>query len=186
MTAKFIVEVVKSLFGISGDSSADSEEGAESETEITVEREPEGDDGFGRVEETDEEGEEAVEEDVAEEEEAETVEEEGEAEEEVEETEEEDEAEEAVEEEDEADEAEEEVEDTEEEEEAEDTGAEESEESTPVSDINGIGPTYSDRLTDVGIGTVAALAEADAETVADAAQVSESRAGDWIEQAQSR
>lgn len=52
-----------------------------------------------------------------------------------------------------------------------------------VAEVNGIGPTYSDRLTDAGIDTVAALADANAEEVAEAAQVSESRATDWISQA---
>ena len=46
----------------------------------------------------------------------------------------------------------------------------------PVDVINGIGPTYSDRLADVNIGTVADLAEADPETVADAAKTGESKA----------
>ncbi|MEF8820845.1 MAG: helix-hairpin-helix domain-containing protein [Halovenus sp.] len=54
----------------------------------------------------------------------------------------------------------------------------------PVDQISGIGPTYSDRLGSAGIGTVANLADSDPETVADAAQVSESRASDWIDRAQ--
>ena len=53
----------------------------------------------------------------------------------------------------------------------------------PVDAINGIGPTYSDRLGDVGIETVADLAEADPETVADAAKTGESKAMSWIDRA---
>ena len=56
----------------------------------------------------------------------------------------------------------------------------------PVDVINGIGPTYSDRLADVNIGTVADLAEADPETVADAAKTGESRAMSWIDRAKDR
>jgi len=54
----------------------------------------------------------------------------------------------------------------------------------PVDEITGIGPTYAERLGEVGIRTVDDLAAADAATVADAAQASESRAADWIERAQ--
>ena len=56
----------------------------------------------------------------------------------------------------------------------------------PVDVINGIGPTYSDRLADVNIGTVADLAEADPETVADAAKTGESKAMSWIDRAKDR
>ena len=56
----------------------------------------------------------------------------------------------------------------------------------PVDVINGIGPTYSDRLADVDIGTVADLAEADPETVADAAKTGESKAMSWIDRAKDR
>jgi polyhydroxyalkanoate synthase len=51
-----------------------------------------------------------------------------------------------------------------------------------VETVDGIGPTYADRLQAVGIETTADLAAADAADVAEAAQVSESRAGDWIDQ----
>jgi len=52
--------------------------------------------------------------------------------------------------------------------------------------IDGIGPTYAERLRAAGLGTVDALAEADPETVADAAEVGLSRAEDWRSQAESR
>ena len=51
-----------------------------------------------------------------------------------------------------------------------------------IETVNGIGPTYAERLHAVGIETTAALAAADAETVANAAEVSESRAQDWLDQ----
>lgn len=54
----------------------------------------------------------------------------------------------------------------------------------PVGEITGIGPTYSERLGETGIETVADLAAADPAGVAEAAQVSESRAADWITQAE--
>ncbi len=68
------------------------------------------------------------------------------------------------------------------------TGAEtESETESPsVDDIKGIGPTYSERLGDAGIETVADLAAADAETVAETAETSVSRADGWIDRAQDR
>ena len=65
---------------------------------------------------------------------------------------------------------------------AEETSTESESTGTDVESVDGIGPTYADRLRDAGIETVADLAAADAATVADAAQVSESRAADWIDQ----
>jgi polyhydroxyalkanoate synthase len=56
------------------------------------------------------------------------------------------------------------------------------EEADGVDTVNGIGPTYAERLQAAGIETVADLAAADAATVAEAAEVSESRAQDWIDQ----
>ncbi len=56
----------------------------------------------------------------------------------------------------------------------------------PVDSIDGIGPTYAERLEAAGIGTVGDLAVADTETVAEAAEAAESRVTDWVEQAQNR
>jgi polyhydroxyalkanoate synthase len=49
--------------------------------------------------------------------------------------------------------------------------------------VSGIGDTYADRLREAGIGTTAALSAADIETVAEAAEVAENRAAEWIDQA---
>jgi polyhydroxyalkanoate synthase len=54
---------------------------------------------------------------------------------------------------------------------------------TGIEGISGIGETYADRLRKAGIETAADLAAADAAAVADTADISESRAEDWIEQA---
>jgi polyhydroxyalkanoate synthase len=51
-----------------------------------------------------------------------------------------------------------------------------------IESVDGIGPTYAERLRDIGIETTGDLAAADVSTVAEAAQVSESRAGDWLDQ----
>jgi predicted flap endonuclease-1-like 5' DNA nuclease len=56
--------------------------------------------------------------------------------------------------------------------------------SPDLEEIKGIGPTYADRLSKAGYETVADLAGADAEAVAEAAQTGEGRASDWIERAQ--
>lgn len=53
----------------------------------------------------------------------------------------------------------------------------------PVETITGIGPAYAGRLETVDIETVEELAAADATTVAEGIDVSESRVGDWIERA---
>jgi len=53
----------------------------------------------------------------------------------------------------------------------------------PVDEIRGVGPTYSERLTAAGIETVTDVAAADIGEIADAAEVSESRASDWQSQA---
>ncbi len=55
----------------------------------------------------------------------------------------------------------------------------------PLETINGIGPAYAGRLREAGIESIDAIAEADVETIADAAEVPENRAEGWIEAAQS-
>ncbi|MEF8908490.1 MAG: helix-hairpin-helix domain-containing protein, partial [Haloarculaceae archaeon] len=62
----------------------------------------------------------------------------------------------------------------------------ESDSDEPVDSINGIGPTYAERLEAAGIETVGDLAAADPGTVAEAAEAAESRATDWVEQARVR
>jgi polyhydroxyalkanoate synthase len=56
-------------------------------------------------------------------------------------------------------------------------------EGSDLEELEGIGPTYAERLREAGIRTIAELAEADAETVAEAAEVGTARAEDWIQQA---
>ena len=58
--------------------------------------------------------------------------------------------------------------------------------SPPVEEITGIGATYADRLEAAGIETVADLADSDVSTVVEAAQATESRVQDWLEQARNR
>jgi polyhydroxyalkanoate synthase len=53
-----------------------------------------------------------------------------------------------------------------------------------LEDVDGIGDTYADRLQRAGIETEGELAQTSAERVAEIAQVSEDRAGQWITQAQ--
>lgn len=55
-----------------------------------------------------------------------------------------------------------------------------------VEAIDGIGPAYSDRLADADIDTVADLAAADAQTLADQTDISPARLERWIDRAQSR
>ena len=55
-------------------------------------------------------------------------------------------------------------------------------ERTDVEAVDGVGPTYAERLRAAGMRTVAQLAESDPETVADAADVSPDRAEKWIRQ----
>jgi len=54
----------------------------------------------------------------------------------------------------------------------------------PVVEVEGIGSTYAERLADAGIESTAGLAVADPEEVAAAADVSASRAAEWIERAE--
>ena len=51
-----------------------------------------------------------------------------------------------------------------------------------VETVEGIGPTYAERLRDAGIETVSDLAASDAAELADVADTSESRAQDWLDQ----
>lgn len=53
----------------------------------------------------------------------------------------------------------------------------------PIEDIDGIGPTFADRLREEGLETVGDLTEATTETVAEAADVSEEQADEWIAEA---
>lgn len=62
--------------------------------------------------------------------------------------------------------------------------AEEWIEETGTETLEGIGTTYTDRLADAGIETMADLNAAGAETVAEAADVSEDQAETWIEQSE--
>jgi polyhydroxyalkanoate synthase len=52
-----------------------------------------------------------------------------------------------------------------------------------LEEVGGIGPTYAERLREGGITTIAELAAADPERVADLAGVGASRAEDWLDQA---
>ncbi|MFC7209693.1 class III poly(R)-hydroxyalkanoic acid synthase subunit PhaC [Natronoarchaeum sp. GCM10025321] len=54
-----------------------------------------------------------------------------------------------------------------------------------VQTIDGVGPTYKERLVDAGYGTVETLADADADTVATECDLPISRVEDWIDQARS-
>jgi len=56
-------------------------------------------------------------------------------------------------------------------------------EEASLEDIEGIGPAYAERLRDAGIGSVAALAAADAVDLAETADLPVSRVEDWIDAA---
>lgn len=57
-------------------------------------------------------------------------------------------------------------------------------EDVALADLEGIGETYSERLTAAGVRTVDQLARTSAAEVAEIAEVDEDRAGEWIQQAQ--
>jgi len=59
----------------------------------------------------------------------------------------------------------------------------EAEEGPDVETVNGIGPTYAERLRAAGIETVDDLLDSDVETVTDAAQAAPGRVEDWFEDA---
>ncbi|PSP69602.1 class III poly(R)-hydroxyalkanoic acid synthase subunit PhaC [Halobacteriales archaeon QH_8_67_27] len=65
---------------------------------------------------------------------------------------------------------------------AEEEATEESSDSPGVDTVDGIGPTYADRLADAGIETVADLAASDAAEVADVTDAPVSRVEDWFSQ----
>ena len=49
--------------------------------------------------------------------------------------------------------------------------------------IDGLGPTFRERLNEAGIQTIDDLVDADPDAVAEAADVTRERAEEWIEQA---
>lgn len=53
----------------------------------------------------------------------------------------------------------------------------------PVTELNGIGPAYADRLAGQGIDTVGELAVADPEAIAAETDLGAKRVSDWIDQA---
>lgn len=55
----------------------------------------------------------------------------------------------------------------------------------PVDVLNGIGPTYAERLANAGVETVGDLAAADPDELAEATDISAQRLSGWIEQARS-
>ena len=55
-----------------------------------------------------------------------------------------------------------------------------------ITAVSGIGPVYATRLEGAGISTLRDLAGADASTISDVAEVSPTRAEDWIDQAKQR
>jgi polyhydroxyalkanoate synthase len=59
------------------------------------------------------------------------------------------------------------------------------EEGAELEDLSGVGPAYADRLRDAGVGSMAELAAADAEGLADETGIGASRLQDWIDQAES-
>lgn len=56
----------------------------------------------------------------------------------------------------------------------------------PLAALDGIGPVYEERLSRAGITSIASLAAASPDSVAEAAGVGVNRARDWIAQAQLR
>ncbi|RLM53815.1 helix-hairpin-helix domain-containing protein [Halobellus sp. Atlit-31R] len=61
--------------------------------------------------------------------------------------------------------------------------AEETPEERDIEGISGLGPTYHERLESAGIDTLGGLADSDSATVAEAANVTENKAQEWIDRA---
>lgn len=59
-------------------------------------------------------------------------------------------------------------------------------EGAAVTTIKGIGPAYADRLAEQGIETVPQLAEADADEIAEAADLAPGRVTQWVERAKAQ
>lgn len=57
---------------------------------------------------------------------------------------------------------------------------------TPVDEVKGIGPAYSDRLADIGITTAEELADSEAEEVADRITVPEKTVKKWLKRARKK
>ena len=159
MSAKSILQKIKRVFGLS-QPAADSEPPAETETEVTVEREPdtasvggtETESAGGTVEPAGDEPDEQGDATASGEESAEPAHEQAEP----------------------------------SGEQTEPTGTEPEGGADSVDAVKGIGPTYSDRLSEAGIETVGDLADAEPEAVAEAAKTGESKAGSWIDRARER
>lgn len=64
--------------------------------------------------------------------------------------------------------------------------AEAADDGDDLEEITGIGPAYAQRLRDAGVGSVAELGEADAEDLAESTDLSATRIGNWVEQADDR
>jgi len=69
---------------------------------------------------------------------------------------------------------------------AEEAPADDETAAADLEDIDGIGPAYAQRLRDAGVTSVADLADADAEALAEDTDLSPNRIGNWIEQAKVR
>jgi len=65
-----------------------------------------------------------------------------------------------------------------------DDGGPDAAEGEPTTVLKGIGPAYADRLSEAGIDTVAELAAADADDLAERVDLSPKRVGRWVETAQ--
>ena len=69
---------------------------------------------------------------------------------------------------------------------AESAAADDGDSGEPLDSIKGIGPAYSERLTEAGIDSVAELAEGDAEEIGEAISVSPKTVSNWIDRAAER